>query len=126
MITIEALLFVAQTYREHATLKGHAVVVDCVGFSSDSKMLATGSRDGVLKIWNVADARERSTLRGHEASVRSVRFAANGTSLTSIASGGEMVFWDRVEEVYKPRKTQTLPEGGNILHFDQQVVTYAS
>jgi WD40 repeat protein len=36
-------------------LSGHAEDVDQVAFSSDDKLLATGSRDGVIRIWDLAD-----------------------------------------------------------------------
>jgi WD40 repeat protein len=33
-----------------------------VAFSPDSKLLASGDWDGVVKLWNVAEAKEFATL----------------------------------------------------------------
>jgi WD40 repeat protein len=39
--------------KEIATLKGHNWGVYSVTFSSDGKYLASGSEDGMIKLWNV-------------------------------------------------------------------------
>jgi WD40 repeat protein len=38
--------------KELTTLKGHKKIVCSVSFSSDSKYLASGSEDGMIKLWN--------------------------------------------------------------------------
>jgi len=120
MIMIVALLAVAQTFHEHATLKGHTSVVSSIGFSPDSELLATGSSDGAIKIWGVADARERSTLRGHQNAILSAKFPAKGPSLTSMDDRGKMIFWDRIDGIYKSSKSQDFGFVGDIFDFDKQ------
>jgi WD40 repeat protein len=39
--------------KELTTLKGYNSVVRSVSFSSDGKYLASGSDDGMIKLWNV-------------------------------------------------------------------------
>jgi WD40 repeat protein len=39
-------------------------------------MLATGGRDGVIRLWDVPTATERSTLPGHRGGVTALRFAS--------------------------------------------------
>jgi WD40 repeat protein len=36
-----------------ATLKGHTSTVNTVAFGPDGKVLATGSNDGTIKLWNL-------------------------------------------------------------------------
>ena len=43
-------------------LVGHAMQTHWVTFSPDSKTLASGDWDGVVKLWNVAEAKEIATL----------------------------------------------------------------
>jgi WD40 repeat protein len=44
------------------TLQGHADWVYCVAFSPDSKTLASGSWDGELRLWNLADGKPIRTI----------------------------------------------------------------
>ncbi len=69
-------------------------------FSPDSKMLATGSRTGLCKLWSVPECAEIRTLRGHQDSVGSVVFSplaasvpGNVASLASGAADGSVRLW---------------------------------
>ena len=43
------------TWEHKRTLTGHTDQVDSVAFSLDGKLLATGSDDGTVILWKVAD-----------------------------------------------------------------------
>jgi len=45
-----------------ATLAGHTDQVEAVAFSPDSTLLATGSRDGSVRLWSVSDFKEVGRL----------------------------------------------------------------
>jgi WD40 repeat protein len=45
-----------------STLQGHADWVYCIAFSPDSKTLASGSWDGELRLWNLADGKPIRTI----------------------------------------------------------------
>src|SRR5436305_1377462 len=49
----------------HTTLMGHTDVVQCVVFSPDGQLLASGGRDGTVRLWDVATGRKRTVLLGH-------------------------------------------------------------
>jgi WD40 repeat protein len=47
------------------TLKGHTKTVRSVAFSPDGRLLASGSDDGTVKLWEVATGSLVRTLEGH-------------------------------------------------------------
>src|SRR5262245_4891340 len=53
------------TAKERLTLRGHTAGLQSLAYSPDGKTLASSSRDGTIKLWDVATGTERATLRGH-------------------------------------------------------------
>jgi len=75
--------------RDHLgeSLTGHKDAVNSVAFSPAGCLLASASRDGTIRVWNLCDSHPTSqVLRGHEGVINAVAFSPDGTLL---ASGGE-------------------------------------
>jgi WD40 repeat protein len=97
-----------------ATLTGHTDTVRSVAFSPDGRLLASGSDDNTIKLWEVATGREVRTLSGHGWDVTSVAFSPDGRLLASGSCGkagfffpcvqGEIKLWD----VASGREVRTL------------------
>jgi len=68
----------------------------CLSFSADGRTLATGSDDGVVRLWDMPSAGERAALRVHENVVRSVAFSPDGRRLVSSAQDARIILWDTV------------------------------
>lgn len=64
-----------------------------VAFSPDSKLLASSSYDGQIKLWDVLTQVEFFTLNRHSAPVRSISFSPDGKFLVSADDHGLVVFW---------------------------------
>jgi WD40 repeat protein len=72
---------------------GHAVAVYSVVFSPDGRLLASGSEDGTIKLWRVADGSLVRTLTGHRDLVRSVSFSPDGRLLASGSYDNTIKLW---------------------------------
>ncbi|HEY9808183.1 MAG TPA: serine/threonine-protein kinase [Halomicronema sp.] len=66
---------------EVKTLTGHTDAVGSVAFRPDGKLLATGSRDKTVKIWNLAKNEVISNLDGDKGAVWTVAFSPDSQQL---------------------------------------------
>lgn len=76
------------------TLEGHMDWVNSVVFSNDGILIASGSSDKTIKIWNVATGEEEQTLKGHMDEVNAVVFLNDGTLIASGSSDSTVKIWN--------------------------------
>ncbi|CAG9942991.1 unnamed protein product [Clonostachys rosea f. rosea IK726] len=77
------------------TLQGHKGSVSAIAFSSDSRLLASGSHDSTIRIWDPDTGAELHRLIGHKGHIRSVAFLHyNANLLASGSSDGSIRLWD--------------------------------
>jgi nitrous oxidase accessory protein NosD len=76
------------------SLTGHTDWVYSVAFSPDGKLLASGSRDWTIKLWDVASGSLVRTLSGHTGAVNSVAFSPDGKLLASGSRDWTIKLWD--------------------------------
>ena len=72
----------------------HTAFVHSVSFSSNGKILASGTADKTVKLWDIATATIIATLEGHTLTVRSVSFSPDGKMLASGANDRTVKLWD--------------------------------
>ena len=68
--------------------EGHTGPVNSVAFSPDGQVLASGSSDGTIGLWDAATGSHIRVL-GHPWGVSSVAFSPDGQTLASGASDGD-------------------------------------
>ena len=76
------------------TLEGHSNSVYSVSFSGDNKMLASGSRDKTIKLWNPETGALLRTLEGHSHFVESVSFSGDNKMLASGSKDKTIKVWN--------------------------------
>jgi predicted NACHT family NTPase len=76
------------------TLPGHSSFVNSLAISPDGKILASGSWDKTIKIWNLETPELIGTLTGHSDRVNSVAISNDGKMLVSGSSDETIKFWN--------------------------------
>ena len=75
------------------TFEGHTYRVNSIAFSPDGRLLASGSRDQKVRLWNVSDGELLQTLEGHEDEVNSVDFSPDGSLIASSSDDDTIILW---------------------------------
>lgn len=74
-------------------LKGHRQSIRSLAISPDGEILASGSDDKTIKLWELATGEELCTLRGHSKSVGSIAISADGETLASGSDDKTIKLW---------------------------------
>src|SRR5262249_12330471 len=87
------------TGKERFVLRGHTTrQIEAVAVSHDDKVVATGSWDAALKLWDPKTGHETGTLRHEEGWVLALAFSPQGNLLASAGSDGIVRIWDTASQ----------------------------
>ena len=105
--------------QEIATFAEHTNWVNSVSFSSNGRLLASGSSDGTIKLWDMASRQEIATLEGNTSEVRAVSFSPDEALLAAGLADGTITLWD-VSEWVRSSSEQTPPQTLTKVSGDRQ------
>lgn len=94
LLTVFTVNIFARVYFRSTTLEGHTGKVDSIAFSHDGKILASGSWDNTVRLWDVDTHKEITSLTGHTGPVYSVAFSRDGKILASGSYDRTIRLWD--------------------------------
>jgi WD40 repeat protein len=77
-----------------AVLKGHKNEVDGIACSPDGKLIATGSKDDTLRIWDARTGELHRELKGHSGDVVRVAFSPDSTRIVSGSRDNTAHIWN--------------------------------
>lgn len=75
-------------------LEGHTEAIYGLAFSPDGALLASGSRDNSVRMWDVKTGKELFFSLAHNSEVHSVAFSPDGAILASGGGDGKIRLWD--------------------------------
>jgi WD40 repeat protein len=79
---------------EIAEMSGHGGTITGLAFSPDGFTLASSSRDGTIRLWDVYAESERLILSGHTDRVLDVAYSPDGSRVASASWDGTIRLWD--------------------------------
>ncbi|HEV8058991.1 MAG TPA: WD40 repeat domain-containing protein [Gemmataceae bacterium] len=83
----------AQSYYHRTTLFGHEHEIRCLAIDSSDRILASGSADRTIRLWNLETGRPLATCTGHRDWVNAVNFVADRNLLVSAGRDGRLFSW---------------------------------
>ena len=79
---------------KRAVLEDHTEAIYGIAFSPNGELLASGSRDNSVRVWDVKTGKELFFSQEHDGEVHSVAFSTDGATLASGGADGKIRLWD--------------------------------
>lgn len=88
----------AKTYQEKQVLKGHEGFVSALAYSANGALIASGSRDNTVRLWNARTGQEVGSS-GSIDYLTSLAFSPDGKSLASGSGDKQVRLWNALTGV---------------------------
>ncbi|XP_047141942.1 notchless protein homolog 1 isoform X1 [Hydra vulgaris] len=84
----------SESKKEIARMTGHQALINTVQFSPDGRLIASGSFDKSVKLWDGCTGKFIAAFRGHVNSVYQIAWSADSRLLCSGSSDSTLKVWD--------------------------------
>ena len=103
-------------------LDGHTDEVWYVQYSQDGKLLASGGKDGVIKLWDAVSGQHKFTLKDHRDSIKEIIFSHDDQLLASRSKDRMIRLWsvktgELIDHPINNRKNIEAKEPANSISF---------
>jgi WD40 repeat protein len=65
-----------------------------LAFAPNGATLASGEKNGVVRLWDVEDRKQRTSFGGHGSIIKALAFTPDGRTLLSAEENGVLILWD--------------------------------
>ncbi len=89
-------------------LRDHRAAALALAFSPDGALLASGSADHTIKLWDVRTERLLLTLRAHDEAVTALSFFPEQDLIASVGLDGKVILWNLIRD--QPRSGELAAE----------------
>jgi WD40 repeat protein len=105
------------------TMRGHSSPVEVMAFAPNEVTLASGSRDGMIFIWDMDDNSVLNRIHAHAGAITGLAFSADGNFLYSTGTDGKLHLWrvsngaleDTIADQASPLNTLSLLDAQGLL-----------
>lgn len=106
-------------------LSGHDAALLAIAIRPDSSLIATGSVDNTIRLWQ-RNGQEIAILKGHQSAVRTLRFSPDGQWFASSSDDGTIKLWTAQGELLRTLTGHQAAVWGLGIHPQGNLIVSAS